>query len=125
MRKQRIVRLVIITCCYTPKIERKNRGSPCGPRTDSEQEQGIVNHVADVEVEVVAIVGATDTSDGFASSATGGRIASTALGGGEFVLVRLAVDNVGELVDCEFRGGVAFEPVDCVCASLVFRLRLV
>lgn len=84
-----------------------------------------MNHVADVEVEVVAIVGATDTSDGFSSSATGGRIVSTALGGGEFVLGRLAVDNVGELVDCEFRGGVAFEPVDCVCASLVFRLRLV
>ena len=84
-----------------------------------------MNHVAHVEVEVVAIVGATGTSDGFVSSTTGGRIASTALGGGEFVFGRLAVDSVGELVDCEFSGGVAFEPVDCVCANLVFRLRLV
>jgi len=88
--------------------------------------KGIVNHSAHVEVEVVVIVGATDTSDGLASSATGGRIGSTALGGGELVFGRLAVDNVGELVDCDWaNGGVAFEPVDCVCASLVFRLRLV
>lgn len=60
-----------------------------------------MNRIAHVEVDVVAMVGATDTSDGLASSATGGRIASTALGGGELVFGRLAVDNVGELVDCE------------------------
>lgn len=85
-----------------------------------------MNHVAHVEVEAAATVGATGTSAGFGSSATGARAGSTALGGGEFVFGRLAVDNVGELVDCDVvRGGVAFEPVDCVCANFVFRLRLV
>ena len=48
---------------------------------------------------MVAIVGATDTSAGFASSATGGRIGSAVLGGGELLFGRLAADNVGELVD--------------------------
>lgn len=74
-----------------------------------------MNHVAHIEVEVAAIVGATDTSVGFGSSATGARTGSTALGGGEFVFGRLAADSVGELVDCDVvSGGVAFEPVDCV-----------
>lgn len=85
-----------------------------------------MNHVAHVEVEVAVMVGATDTSAGFVSSATGARTGSTALGGGELVLGRLAVDRVGELVDCDgASGGVAFVPVDCVCANLVLRLRLV
>ena len=85
-----------------------------------------MNHVAHVEEEAAATVGVTDTSAGFDSSATGARTGSTALGGGELVFGRLAVDNVGELVDCDVaRGGVAFEPVDCGCASLVFRLRVV
>lgn len=60
-----------------------------------------MNHIAHDEVEVVAFVGATVISTWFASSATGGRIGSTALGGGELVLGRLAVDKVGELVDCD------------------------
>lgn len=60
-----------------------------------------MNHVAHVEVEVAVTVGATDTSAGFASSATGARTGSTALGGGELVFGRLAADRVGELVDCD------------------------
>lgn len=53
---------------------------------------------------------------GFASSATGAS--STAFGGGDVVFGRLAVESVGELVDWELaRGGVEFEPVECVCAS--------
>ena len=58
-----------------------------------------MNRTAHVEDDVAAIVGAVDTSAGFASSATGGRIGSTVLGGGELLLGRLVVDNVGELVD--------------------------
>ena len=60
-----------------------------------------MNRVAHVEVVVAAIVGATVTSAGFASSVTGARTGSTALGGGELVFGRLAVDKVGELVDCD------------------------
>jgi hypothetical protein len=85
-----------------------------------------VNHIAHVEVDVVAGVGATVISTGFASSATGGRVVSTTFGGGELVLGRLAADSVGELVECDWASdGVEFEPVDCVCASLVRLVRLV
>lgn len=54
-------------------------------------------------------------SGGLDSSVRGGSAGSTLLRGGELLPGRLAVDNVGELVDCDAtRGGVEFEPVECV-----------
>lgn len=84
--------------------------------------------IAHVDADVVAIVGgAIDTSvAGFVSSATGGRIASAVLGGGELLFGRLAADNVGELVDWDWANGTELDdPVDCVCANLVRLFRLV
>ena len=55
---------------------------------------------------VVAVI-----SGAFASSSTGAS--SAAFGGGEVVFGRLAIERVGELVDCELAsGGVALDPVE-------------
>lgn len=81
----------------------------------SQKERGIVIHVAHVEEEV-AIVAASAKAV-FASSATVERPGEDAFGGGE-PLGRLAIDSVGELVDCDCASeGVEFVPVECVCAS--------
>lgn len=73
---------------------------------------------AHVEVEVVVTVAIGAGSGEVASSVRGGNAGSTLFRGGEFVLGRLAVDNVGELVACECpSGGVELEPVECVWAS--------
>jgi hypothetical protein len=60
----------------------------------------------------------------FGSSATGARATgSDFFAGGEVWLGKLVVDNVGELVGCDWaRGGVAPVPEDCVCASFALRL---
>ena len=59
----------------------------------------------------MAVVVAASTSVGFASSFTVGSAGEAALGGGEPVFGKLAMESVGELVDCA-NGGVEFEPVD-------------
>jgi hypothetical protein len=62
-----------------------------------------------VETAVETVV----ASVGLISSVRGGSAGSTLLRGGEFVFGRLAVDSVGELVDCDSaRGGVDVEPVE-------------
>lgn len=79
------------------------------------KERGIVTHVAHVEVEVEVTAVAAMGSVGLGSSVRGGSAGSTLFRGGEFVFGRLAVDSVGELVDCDCpNGGVEFEPVECV-----------
>jgi len=83
------------------------------------KERGIVTHVAHVEVEVEA-TGATTVvgSVGFDSSVRGGNEGSALFRGGEFVFGKLAIDSVGELVDCDCASdGVEFEPVEWVWAS--------
>jgi hypothetical protein len=72
-----------------------------------------VTHVAHIEVE--STVAAAAGSAVLGSSVRGGRTGSTLLRGGEFMPGRLAIDNVGELVDCDCAsGGVEFDPVECV-----------
>lgn len=79
------------------------------------KERGIVTRVAHVEGEVEATVATGVGSGGLISSVRGGNAGSTLFRGGELLPGRLAVDNVGELVDCEAAsGGVQFEPVECV-----------
>lgn len=79
------------------------------------KERGIVTRVAHVEVEVDVGIAAVVSSTGLTSSTTGGKAGSTALGGGEFVFGRLAIESVGELVNCEApNGGVEADPVDTV-----------
>lgn len=67
---------------------------------------GIVSHV-EVGVAVVAVT----VCRGWASSVTIGNDSSAVLLGGEAVVGRLAVDRVGELVDCDASGGVPVELV--------------
>jgi hypothetical protein len=77
------------------------------------KERGIVTRVAHVEVEVETAVVTVVVSGGLISSVRGGSAGSTLLRGGELVFGRLAVDSVGELVDCDSaRGGVEVEPVE-------------
>jgi hypothetical protein len=79
------------------------------------KERGIVTHVAHVEVEVEATVGTAVGSGVLFSSVRGGSAGSTLFRGGELLPGKLAVDKVGELVDCGCpSGGVEFEPVECV-----------
>jgi hypothetical protein len=54
-------------------------------------------------------------SDELGSSLRGGSAGSTLFRGGELLPGKLAVDSVGELVDCDVAsGGVEFEPVEYV-----------
>jgi hypothetical protein len=62
-------------------------------------------------VEVGATVVATTVCIGCESSVTTGNDSSAVLLGGEAVVGRLAVDRVGELVDCDASGGVPVELV--------------
>jgi hypothetical protein len=76
------------------------------------KERGIVTRVAHVEVEVGAAVWIAVGPAGLDSSVRGESAGSTLFRGGEFVFGRLAIDNVGELVDCDCAsGGVE---VECV-----------
>lgn len=72
-----------------------------------------MNRVAHVEVEVVAVIASAADSNGVCSSARGGSVGSALFLGGEFVFGKLAIDNVGELVDCDCASvGVELEPVE-------------
>lgn len=62
-------------------------------------------------VGVGAVVVAAIVCIGCASSVTIGSDSSAVLLGGEAVVGRLAVDKVGELVDCDAKGGVPVELV--------------
>jgi hypothetical protein len=131
-RKETLV-LDAITYSTFPKLKEENesgcvlRSARTRPTRPTEQsridqkplkERGIVTHVAHVEVEVEATVVTAIGSVGLDSSVRGGNAGSTLLRGGEFMLGKLAVESVGELVDCDgARGGVEFEPVVCVWAN--------
>ena len=67
---------------------------------------GIVSHVG-VGVAVTAAI----VCIGCGSSVTIGNDSSAVLLGGEAVVGRLAVERVGELVDCDAKGGVPVELV--------------
>jgi hypothetical protein len=97
--------------------EKKKRRASGGPLEQEVataiKERGIVTRVAHVEVEVETAVVTVVASVGLISSVRGGSAGSTLLRGGELVFGRLAVDSVGELVDCDnARGGVEVEPVE-------------
>jgi hypothetical protein len=78
----------------------------------AKEQRGIVTHVK--VVRVVIVVGAFFSGES-GSSSTASSDGSTLLRGGELVLGRLAVESVGELVDCDCAsGGVDAEPVEWV-----------
>ena len=79
--------------------------------------------ISHVEVEVVAggrpAAFEESTSTGLESSITDGKVGSALCRGGE-LLGKLAVERVGELVDCDCASGGV--PVEWDCASFARRL---
>jgi hypothetical protein len=120
--KDETLSLDTITCCTFPNKKKRMKRTACGPlvwpRPNAIKERGIVNRVAHVEVEAVAAIASAVGSIRVCSSARGGSVGSTLFLGGEFVFGKLAVDSVGELVECDCASdGVELEPVEWVCAS--------